>query len=482
MSRFNRQCPIGRVGASLVLIFFVNSASSQPQTIYPAIYDGFDYAEGGRGGDFDSERFRRGEDFSGSVFGRNDWYTGRDTVYTRAWRRYNWDDLPLTCTNCGIIGLNADRIELFVDAGGRTGPEGTIRLPGLSSGFLTGDGTYAARVRLASPPVAGNFIQAFWTGGTDIVMIEQEDHWLGYQSETDIEAFSPAYKRSRLPDLSVANYLGKRYERTSSGFQVIETVSDGGHGIESGDLQCVERRSGGQDREIRCLDVLFDRDWIFIMRIVGSAYVEYWMITPHRPIYEIGRVSTSPSGALRVGPLRSERFVPDRDVKAIFGLYSDSAPTILPSRLSMEVDWIYYSPAHLGYDEIIAQVAHWKGIHPRVNTLDIAFQDVTSQTPFWAEIQGPVNVSKGVVSEWILDLRPLGTTYIVDEFEYVTHRCRNGRITTTSSAIPINQLQLRTWLRQSDDGMTISAAITNRWSGATERTQLRVTTDADCGF
>lgn len=239
-------------------------ARRQSITTRPAIFDDFQYESS----DFSLSRYRAGRDnFGGSIFGLNVWMTEDGLQRSRAWRRFNWYDLGFTCSQCGIATSGDGHISLVVKEGGVTGGSDHRRLPAVSSGFVTGGGTYAARIRMNSLPAQGNYIQAFWTSGIDVLMIDQGSHWMGYLSETDTESFSRSYTGNNRVGFGVTNFLGKRMRREEDEFRNFEAVVDGRYGVRSGDLQCVEGTDESWVRLADCREVLFDRDWIMSIRI-----------------------------------------------------------------------------------------------------------------------------------------------------------------------------------------------------------------------
>ena len=453
---------------------------SQP-SIYPAVFDAFDYLSGPSATAFDVGRFTRGESYSGSIFGVNVWYTDEGMISSRAWRRYNWDDLDFNCTNCGVEGIEGGGIELFVGRGGRAGGDLHGRLPGIASGFITSTGTYAARVRVLRPPAVGNFIQAFWTGGQDQYMIDNGDYWIGYQSETDIEVFSPQYKRDRTPDISVANYLGKRYRKRGDSFDMLQTISASA-GLAVGDLTCVVYGGTHRAREVDCLEILFDRDWIMRMWL-HDEYVEYSIVAADGSQYEIGVTEEGNLVNAGVRPIQIQRFPPAGGVKTIFGLYSDDTTHVPTSRLSMRVHWYYHSPAFLSTDQVGEQVDYWRSLYPRVNTLGADFRDVGSGSSFSLEILGPERVPRQGGNTWSLALTPLGTTYIFHRYEYILHLCANGSITRSSPPIRITSLNLTDDEIPTYDALTIRVDVMNRWSGQRRTQDMVVLREgASCGI
>ncbi len=447
--------------ALLALLILSSPASGQSSAVLAAIFDDFKYDSA----DFDLSRYRADrQNFGGSVFGSNEWMTPDGLQRTRAWRRFNWDDLNFSCSLCGVETIDDGRISLIVPAGGVTGGSEHRRLPAISSGFVTGGGTYAARIRMNSMPEQGNYIQAFWTSGIDVLMIDQGSYWLAYLSETDIESFSRSYTGNNRVDFGVTNYLGKRMRRDGDDFRSFEAVIDGRYGVRSGDLQCVEGTGDGQwTRPADCREVLFDRDWIMSIRIQPREFVDYTLRSADGR-FAAGSVSRGGAG-YAVGPVEVAGYSPARPVIAVLGLYGDGQEQRLLSDLSMEVDWYYHTRSLISIDEVLEQVQQLRAVHPRVNTLGVEFSDVTSQSDFDVTIQGPEVLPRGRTGGWRLDLTHLNTTYVIEQFQYTFLVCGDTESVVASGPFDIHEPELTIVIPSNYDGIVIEAVVRNYWSG-----------------
>ncbi len=463
--------------ALLTLLVYPSLVAGQTPDVLPAIFDDFEYDSA----DFNLSRYRAGrQNFDGSVFGSNEWMTPDGLQRARAWRRFNWDDLNFSCSLCGVETIDDGRISLIVPAGGVTGGSEHRRLPAISSGFVTGGGTYAARIRMNSLPEQGNYIQAFWTSGIDVLMIDQGSYWLAYLSETDIESFSRSYTGNNRVDFGVTNYLGKRMRRDGDDFRSFEAVIDGRYGVRSGDLQCVEGSGDGQWTHLAdCREVLFDRDWIMSISIQPREFVEYSLRSADGR-YAAGAVE-SRRGVYSVTPIRISNFSPPRPVIALFGLYSDGQEQHLSTDLSLEVDWYYHTRHHISIDEVLEQVQALRSIHPRVNTLGMEFHDVTSQSRFDVAIQGPRVLPYGRTGGWRLDLTPLNTTYIAERFEYSFLDCSDSDAVIVHGPTPIRTPEIVLAVPPENDGIVIEATVRNYWSGLEREVRKVVSVEGrDC--
>src|SRR5690625_1394768 len=450
------------VFAALIPTMVPHHTHAQLQSVYPAIFDDFEYDSG----EFDLRDYARGATYSGSIFGLNDWMTAGGLQRSRAWRRFNWDDLSYSCSRCGVIASEEGRIILIAEEGGVTGGSDHGRLPAVSSGFVTGGGTYAARIRMNALPEQGNYIQAFWTSGIDVLMMDQGSHWLGYLSETDIESFSRSYTGNNQVDFGVTNYLGKRMRQEGGAFRSYEAVVDGRYGVRSGDLQCVESEDGRWMRIVDCRDVLFDRDWIMNIRIQPREQVEYELRSADGR-FAAGSVSRT-RGGFTVEPVRVSDHSPMRPVMAVFGLYGDGEDQQLRSNLSMEIDWYYHTPSLITIDEVLEQVGILRSIHPRVNTLGLEFNAVTSQSDFEVSVQGPATLPRGRTGGWRLDLTHLNTTYVIERFDFSYFYCDDVPV-IADGPFPIREPELTHAIPSRYNGMLIEAIVRNYWSGDVQR-------------
>lgn len=446
------------------------------QDPYPALFDDFEYTSTDVVVEDTAGQNRSSR---GSLFGSNDWLTTSGIDSMRAWRRYNWTDLKLSCTDCGFKAMERGRIRLFINEGGKSGGGDHDQIPTIKSGFVTGRGTYAARLRMHHPPSEGNFIQAFWTSATDVIAIDQGDTWLAYMSETDIESYSRSYTGRGTTDLSVANFLGKLATRgDDNSLTFYKMIANHDHRVRNGGIRCIENPGSSTARMVNCRNVLFDRDWIMSIRIEPRAYVDYELRSADGR-YAAGSVRRV-GRELRVRPMRVSEYPPSRDVIAIFGLYSDRRETRLVDDLVLDVDWYYHAREILSHEEVLEQVQYWKSLHPRVNTLDVPFQDVTSRSDFQVSIDGPAVLPQNRVGSWRLGLTPLNTTYIVERFEYAYLECPNDKPVITGDFIPIREPELVARIPSRYDGMTMRAVVLNRWSGQVRSAAHTVWTDQEC--
>src|SRR5690625_5078408 len=168
-------------------------------------------------------------------------------------------------------------------------------------------------------------------------------------------------------------------------------------------------------RIVDCRDVLFDRDWIMNIRIQPREQVEYELRSADGR-FAAGSVSMT-RGGFTVEPVRVSDHSPMRPVMAVFGLYGDGEEQQLRSNLSMEIDGYYHTRSLITIGEVVEQVGILRAMHPRVNTLGVEFNDVTSQAHFEVSLQGPATLPGRRTGGWRLDLPHLNPTYVIERFD-----------------------------------------------------------------
>lgn len=371
----------------------------------PAIFEDFDYASAPT-----AERLPERPP-RGNLFGVNPWHTRRGVEETRAWYRFNRDDLPVA----GSITFAAPSIlEMRLPEGLRAEdyPRATIFL----SGFTMREGTYHWRVKFGELWPGQALRHTIWTispdqyffdrtTGADPVRyaywseldIENENHFKG---ETRGGRFFPDY----VPKVQATNHYGLRFV---SGAGSRRMSRQGVVGWDDGMGTLVRRgaalRASGDDA-LR-LDSWSDQWWHLIVVVDGDARTVTYRMVPDTPDPRFGDL------AVTVGPA----FYPDDYMAAAVSSHWLKRSGLLDGTSLLAVDWFHFTPV-VGLSDADArkQVAHFQERElPRVNTTTRpTFEDRTRSASIRAEIEGPRSVACGEAATWEASVAEGGTFYV----------------------------------------------------------------------
>lgn len=407
------------LGLSLIVTLAVTT-DAWAQTEYPAIFDDFDYkaapSTGAVGNEQPSVR---------SLFGRNRWITGEYTsTVSRAWRRFNWDDNGTVGTySFSEPGVLRIQVPIFQR------PQGfgaSNHYPGIMSGFLMGDGTYAAHVRFSRVPnvSSGHFMSAFWAMSPGKLGILTGADTTYYWSESDFEWNSWGNYMS----MAVGNHASS----SSSNVSDLDCGAwDGANHVMPG---CTPRDNLS----------LADR-WVYLVFTVEKGRRSSWYLySPDSGVsYWGGR--SNPSGSLPTwnGPRISTSFVPKVDMAALFSIHWPKGKPYdrLAHPVHLDVNYFYYSPHvfinsdnTIDLDGVRAQVdllrakyrpiAGIDGLGLRVNTLGGAFYHEVGASTTPPPRPKIVDLSTGNdMGRWRLELVPTGDSQIAEVWRYRTFHC-----------------------------------------------------------
>ncbi|NNE34569.1 MAG: hypothetical protein HKN13_05005 [Rhodothermales bacterium] len=375
----------GAVMVMAIAWFAGHRAEAQDPSLPPVIFDDF--------------RYRTPE----SLFSENPWRgSSGEAINTKAWRSYNWDDLYF---QFGTVSFSDDTSGVMV----LTLPADTLekraaRLPAVVSGFVTGPGTYAARVRFSDLPHPGNRLQlAFWSTSPDHIMFESNDKIVEHWSEVDFEwnNWFDARTGTHPPNMRVTNHSATGKASNSN-------------------LFCTN--AVGQDLG-NCSPRFTDQWWVLHSSVLAAD---------EKAVVYSARLDEPGRSAMwsRPAPVRED--VPTRAMMSEFSMHwrpeSDSGPLVLTEDVTMEVDWFYYSPATVSSATVVDHVRRLRQSAPRINTTrSPTFVHVqATRTPHPLSLEGPGRVAAGAEGTWRLVPMPVGTRFLVTRYRW-RHLHEDGR-------------------------------------------------------
>lgn len=373
----------------------------------PAIFDDFDYES------FDVSR----EANIGSLFGENEWNLRQGVSRTRAWYRYNRDDLPIPAHFTRLDST----MRIFVPEGHSAAQYS--RDPAIVSGFTTREGTYYARVRFSSLWEGQKVRQAFWAYSPDVYIFEASSRRgkvrYEYWSEIDFE-YNNHFHGSPdwLPRMDVGNHFGYvDHGKKSSSRERLSRRGTTRHMDGRGIIHRNKSRAfPGKNRD----DGLFLGDkWIDLIITVDS--------NTETVTYQVFSVDDE---AIQWQPVEVDAdFFPRRMMASIFSLHWTDPQGTLRNTLSLEVDWFYYTPvtgqSHRDLEEEVRRFQE-QGL-TRVNTTDRpTFEEHNTFRPAIVTIRGPETLTEGETGHWKLEIEHTGTRFLVDSF--YRERYRDGRV------------------------------------------------------
>ena len=383
---------------AFVLLFALPALAQSPAPRYGAVFDQFEYGSAPSAGTASSG--------TRSLFGPNVWITQNGTQTARAWRRYNWNDLPTIGSY--QTGLPS-QVRMLVP---QNEPAG--RPPGISSSFVLGDGTYMARVNFSAVP-SGTF-NAFWLQSQGTVeFADQVGNTAPQQwgSEVDFEL--------RQGGMTIANIRGYPFNSTNS---TQNLTLDCGAWDGSANYAMEDCRNGlGQRVNGSGTKYLeFTGRWVNLVLVVERGVRVAFYAYSDGANYSLwgGEESAVQQNFPQPDhPEFATAFAPVNKLGPIFSI--DGLPSSLTQDVSLAIDYFYYTPASFMrtdgtldvatlQDEVqrveatYRPAANASGLGLRVNTLgaNLDLGRTPGQTPAAPSISGPSALTNGVAYTWTL--------------------------------------------------------------------------------
>jgi hypothetical protein len=371
----------------------------------PAFFDDFEYASARTTGDV-------GNAAGGDLFAANEWHLRGGTETTRAWYRFNRDDLPIPGTiTFGAPSVLTMRLPQGLES------SAYARASAIHTGFTAEAGTFVWRAQLSELWEGQRVRQAIWTMSDPVYVFDPvtaEDTTRSvYWSELDFEnenmfqgehqdgVFVPDY----VTRMSVGNHFGMLYRRGGS-----RRLSDSG-GVDNTVGRGTLARDGlGRKTALRAPLVPSWADaWFYFVIEVDEATrsVTYRMI-PERPE---GALRALEEESFTVGPA----FYPLDPTHPAFSLHWVDAEGLLRNPLYLKADWLYVTPVTgLSLEEVRAQVDHLRrrGLDRLNTTGRPTFEEHDATRPIDVAIEGPSRVQCGERAAWKVSVRDLGTYHI----------------------------------------------------------------------
>jgi len=422
------------------------------QEAFPAFFDDFEYTSARTTGSVDSAP-------AGDLFGMNAWHLREGKELTRAWYRYNRNDLPIP----GTVTFDAPSTMLM------RLPEGLAsadfeRSAIIPASFTSGSGTYAWRARLSELWKGQRLRQTLWTmsnnsfvfdrknaGATTRTMFwseldfENENH---FQGERRNGAFVPDF----VTRMSVGNHYGQLWNDDGSqrlGNSGITGLSEG-----RGKLARNGMARGEAARNAPLLQSWADTWIYFIIYVDAESQTVTYRMLPERPTGELEKLLEE---TFTVG----SAFYPIQPMHPAFSLHWVKPENRLQRPLSLEADWFYYSPVpKLSVGTIREQVEHFRthGL-ARLNTTGHAtFQPYSSTQPIEPAVRGPRRVACGERATWMIDVHRLGRYHATLRYRILQSDGSYGSwhdvFEPTITLIP----------RRGQKGIEIDATMQDQWS------------------
>jgi len=411
-----------RLAAPLLALFVTLPAWAQPTPcpedlevnyegpcfygVLPAFFDDFAYESARTTGNVADAP-------EGDFFGTNVWYVRDGKEQTRAWHRFNRNDLPIP----GTVTFDAPSTMLMRI------PEGFLsadfdRSAIIHASFLSGGGTYAWRARLSELWHGQRLRQTLWTMSNNSYVFDREEGGSTtrtmYWSELDFENQNHFQGERRngafVPDfvtlMSVGNHYGQRWNEDGS--QRLGSNGITGPAEGRGKLARNGMARGDAAQNAPLLQSWADTWIYFIIDVDADAETVTYRMIPERPT---GALELLLEERYTAGP----EFYPLQLTHPAFSLHWVQPEGRLRQPLYLETDWFYYSPVpELSTEAIRRQVQYLRQRDlPRLNTTGRpTFQSYDSAHPIGPSIEGPRQVACGEKATWIIDAHRLGRYHV----------------------------------------------------------------------
>lgn len=379
----------------------------------PAFFDDFEYASARTTGSVAQAP-------EGDLFGTNVWHTRGGKEQTRAWYRYNRDDLPLP----GSITFDSPSTISMRLPEGLTS-EDFDRSSIIHAGFTSRDGTYVWRVQLSEQRPGQRLRQSIWTMSGNAYAFDQPgpngETRLMFWSELDFENENHFQGERRngvfIPDYVTRMSVGNHYGRLWSPEGSRRLGSEGTTGWMEGRGILVRN---GMARGEAARDALLIPSWAgvwlyLIIHVDAEAQTVTYRMAPDRQVETLTALQD-------VAFTAGSAFYPLQRMFPAFSLHWVEPEGLLRQTLSLESDWFYYSPvADLSVEDVREQVQHLRQRDlVRLNTTDLpTFQDYAPSHPIQPAIQGPHQVACGAQASWTIDVQRLGRYFITYRYRFL---------------------------------------------------------------
>lgn len=372
----------------------------------PAFFDDFEYTSARTTGAI-------GDAPEGDLFGKNTWHLREGKESTRAWYRYNRDDLPYG----GRIAFTPSTMALLLPEG--MAAEDYLRSLTVMSGFTAREGTYHWRVKL-SDLWPGQWVrQAAWVVSPNRYVFERTspvdsvryDYWseLDFENENHYQGEwrNGEYSPDFFPRMQVTNHYGHLL-RSDGSHKRLDRNGVAPWEAGAGTLVRRDEARGTTDPRAPRFSSWSDSWWHLMLTIDGEDQTVTYRMLPGVP-----SDASEPLAARSVTTDTS--FYPEDFLSPVLSLHWLHAKTPLAQTLTMEADWFYYSPVvGLSDSDVREQVALLRrGALPRMNTTGRpTFETRDRRHPITAVIDGPHSVSCGQMGTWTASVEGGGSRYL----------------------------------------------------------------------
>lgn len=379
----------------------------------PAFFDDFDYDTAQTSGPLVDLP-------DGDLFGPNTWHVREGTEQTRAWYRYNRNDLPLPGT---ITFEEPSVMTLRLPAGLAASdfPRSLI----INTEFTGGAGTYHWRVRLSELWAGQQLRQSTWVMSNHTLVFERQapsdTTRYSFWSELDFENENH-FQGERLdgvfvPDFVTRMSVGNHYGKSESRRGDRRLGRDGPTGWSEGRGKLARNGPGRAEAAAAPFIPTWANEWLHLVIEVDS--------TAQTATYRM--IPEDPDGALQVLAGRAftaeDPFYPLFATHPAFSLHWVEPEGQLRHSLSLEADWIYYTPAvGLSNGEILRQVAHLRqqGLSHLNTTGRPTFEGYDASQPLGLEIEGPSRVACGEEATWGVQLARIGRYHLTFRYRLLS--------------------------------------------------------------
>ena len=422
-----------------LLLFALQALAQSPAPRYGAVFDQFEYGSAPSTG--------TASNGTRSLFGPNVWITQNGTQTARAWRRYNWDDLPTFGSYQTNLG---SQVQMYVPSGARST---SLDHPAIASSFLLGDGTYMARVKFSQVPTG--VYNAYWLGSHGTVELNEvvNGEPRKWGSEVDYELYSNL--------LSIGNIRGYPLDGQFSTYGLTLDCGawDGNANYAMPDCRngLGQRVNGSGTKYLEFTDRWVNLVFV-VERGVRTAFYAYSDGTNYS-LWGGVDSATYPDFPQPDHPEIATAYAPVNKVGPIFSF--NNLPSSLSAPVYLAIDYFYYTNASFWradgtldvatlHDEVqrveatYRPAANASGLGLRVNTLgatlDLGRQP--GQTPAAPSISGPSSLTNGTQYTWTLLPEHNGGRQKAVEWTYSLHYTGSSPYWGPAVSIPRDQLTL----------------------------------------
>lgn len=413
---------------SLLLLFWTGLAIAQPSSCppeangtyegpcyydaLPAFFDDFEYATARTTGALTGLP-------EGDLFGANAWHVREGTERTRAWYRYNRNDLPLP----GTIDFEEPSVM-------------TLRLPAglpasdfprsliINTEFAGGAGTYHWRVRLSESWAGQHLRQSVWTMSNNTLVFERQapsdTTRFSFWSELDFENENHFQGERRdgvfVPDYVTRMSVGNHYGLSESRRGDRRLGRDGPTGWREGRGKLARNGPGRDEAAAAPFLPTWADEWLhFVIEVDSTTQTATYRMLAENPD---GPLHILAEHAFTAGA----PFYPLFSTHPAFSLHWVEPEGQLSHPFILEADWVYYTPAlGLSNEEVLQQVDHLRqqGI-ARLNTTGRpTFEGYDATQPLGLNIVGPRRVACGEAATWGVRVTRIGRYHLSFRYRFL---------------------------------------------------------------